>query len=331
LYGRVARFLRQLEIQELGEDPAWYPPGEARFRFVQISDVHYQAGRKHLLEGAGRFINESVKPAFVVFTGDNSGSHEPSRQTGFRKRIESLFEAPVFVLRGDNWARNFVGAFGSYQWRFDCGGIRFIGSGLDVDVENLGIGHFLPETREWLARELKDAAHRPVVYFQHENIQPPTFLDAGKLDRLFESSGNVLMTLTGHLHADVESKTGRVLHVVAPALGPHPRHGFKVVEVYADQLVVRTAEYSGEKYRLVRKFQRVEIPKGLRDAPGGEKIGIWNLRKRAPRDTTFDRDLLARQGEVGVALLAWAARSGKLAELWRALREEKHRPEAPRE
>jgi len=319
IYHRMARFVREYEIKELEKVPSWYPPGEVRFRFVQVTDVHLNRQREKSLEKACSFINKQVRPAFVVFTGDNSGGSDISRQEHFRDLVERLLEAPFFVLRGDNWARNFTGVFGSFQWSFDCGGIHFIGSGLDVDVENLGIGHFLPETLGWLKGELEKSARRPVVYFQHENIQPPTFLDAGRLDGLFESSGNVLLTLTGHLHRDLESRTGRVLHVVGPALGPHPRHGFKVVEVYGDQLVVRTVELVEGAYRYVRKYQRVRIPEELGKGLKREKAEISHLKKRPPRDTTFDSSLLLRQPEIGIVLFQYASKTGKLGELLKAL------------
>ena len=319
IYQRVARFVRSQELKALPKAPAWYPPGNVRFRFVQITDVHLAPRWKPYLLKACSFVNERVKPVFVVVTGDNAGTSSLAGQKRFHQILTESLQAPFFVIRGDNWPRNFVEVFGSFQWSFDCGGLRFIASGLDVDVEGLGVGHFLPATKTWLAGEISRAADRPVIYFQHENIQPPTFLDASHLDKLFEASSNVLLTMSGHLHADIESKTGRVLHLVAPAVGPHRTHGFKVVEVYTDQIVVRTVEYSGDAYDYVHKYQRVLIPAKLRGKMKGAVARVENHTRRPRRDTTFDQTLLRRQPELGIQFMLYAHKTGNTGALLKEL------------
>ncbi len=296
----------QLEVKERATPPSWYPPGPVLFRFVQISDVHLNPHTEPFLRAACAFVNERIEPAFVVVTGDNAGSSTPAAQRGFRDLLAASLKAPWFVIRGDNWPRNFTAVFGSFQWSFDCGGIHLIASGLDVDVENLGIGRFLPESLTWIREDLNRNGDRPVVYFQHEPIQPPTFLDARRLDRLLESNPNVLLTMSGHLHMDLASRTGRVVHIIAPALGPSSGHGFKVAEVYGDRLVIRTVEYVKKRYRYVKKYQRIDIPENLRRTLAAEKPRIKNITKRPPRDTSFDNRLLWRQAELAADFLKYA-------------------------
>jgi len=332
LYGRVARFLRYGELKEVSAAPSWYPPGKVRFRFAQITDVHLNPQNELYLKKACRFLNAEIKPAFTVFTGDNSGSDRKERQRYFRDLVSRSLDCPFFVLPGDNWPRNFTSVFGSFQWSFDCGGIHFVGSGLDVDVEDFGIGRFLPDTWIWLKKELERNSRRPVVYFQHEPVQPPTFLDAGELDGLFESRSSVLLVMAGHLHVDLESRTGRVLHITAPALGPHRDHGFKVVEVYTDQLVIRTVRFRGGGYEFARKYQRVPIPKTLRGALSERPAAVRNLKKRPPRDTVFDSNLLLRQHELALEIAAYARKAGRFEILMRILAggspEKESRPKA---
>jgi hypothetical protein len=316
VYQRIHRFCRRLELKESPAPPAWYRGGEPRFRFVQITDVHLNPPRERLLREACAFVNGQVKPAFVILTGDNAGSSRAAAQQHLHDLLTRSLEAPFFVIRGDNWPQNLTGVFGSFQWSFDLGGVHFVASGLDVDVADLGIGRFLPETWTWLEDDLKRNAHRPIVYFQHEPTQPPTFLDAPRLDRLFEASPGVVLTMTGHLHLDIESRTDRVVHIVGPALGPSTRHGFKVVEVYPDQFVVRTVERVENAYRFVNKYQRVPLPAPFSRTIETEPVKIRNLIRRPARATTFDRSLLWRQPEIGAAFAAYAGRIGLLHEFF---------------
>ena len=82
-YDRAARVAQRLEIKERNKAPPWYPPGPVRFTFAQITDVHLHAGRETLLEKACRFVRGRERLAFVVFTGDDTGSSQPSRKRRF--------------------------------------------------------------------------------------------------------------------------------------------------------------------------------------------------------------------------------------------------------
>ena len=80
VYRRITRFVRSFEIEEQKAPPPWFPAGAPLFRFVQITDVHLNARHERLLAEACKFINEHVRPAFVVVTGDNAGTSSEAGQ-----------------------------------------------------------------------------------------------------------------------------------------------------------------------------------------------------------------------------------------------------------
>jgi len=283
---RFEKLIRDREIKPSETPPDWFnPDAKPLFRFVQIADIHLTPSRIPLLKAAAAFINEKVKPAFVAITGDNAGSSDPDRQALLKGILDRRLKSPYHIIRGDNWARNFSKVFGSTRYVFECGGVRFVFTGLDHDCEGMGVGRFAKETWDWMRKEFAPEGTVPVVLFLHENIQPPVFLDAGKLDSLLEASQRVCATFTGHLHCDLEFQVRRVKHVIAPGFGPHRLHGFKVCEVHHTHIAVRTVELREGKYAWAQKYQKVRLPCPPKWT-GTAKI--VNFRSLPARETVFD-------------------------------------------
>ncbi|MBN1422111.1 MAG: hypothetical protein JXP34_25280 [Planctomycetes bacterium] len=320
-YRRVVEFLGRLEVAD-APPPPWYRDDlRPVLTFVQISDIHLRASVEPILLEALAFVRERVRPAFVLFTGDGPGGSAVERQRHLKDLIATNLPSPAFFVRGDNWARNFAAVFGPTRWSFACAGVRLIGTGLDRDAEGMGIGLFEDDTLAWLREEIRRAAGHPVIYIQHENIQPPLFLHAGEIHRLLEGSPNVVLALAGHIHFDLESKLDRVLHIACPGLGPSPRHGFKVIQVYPRGILIRTVERGVDpegtiRYRFVGKHQGVEIPEALGAAVRGP-ARIEDFRALPARETVFDAGLRGREVELIAPFLIYAQRIGRLEELMR--------------
>ena len=323
---RIEKALEAMEVKPQDPPPAWADPAaEPLFRFVQMSDFHWfwlriDPATKTLVESALHFVDERVKPAFVAITGDNSGDESAEAEKALKDILDRNLKARWFMIRGDNWPAFYPEVFGSTRYAFECGGVRFVFTALDLDdTTGQGVGRFLPDTWEWMERELSPADPLSVVLFLHENVQPPVFLDAPRLDALLEKSPVAAATLTGHLHFDLEFQTGRVKHVLCPGLGPSSRHGFKVVEVHERFLCVRTVEFERGEFRFVPKFQRIDLPHPAR-RPAGQPIeGFRSLPARAMAPEL-------RMGETGpvlmLQLLAFAKRIGRAEEFARLLRGE---------
>jgi hypothetical protein len=326
---KLEAFIATLEVKEAAEPPDWWNPEEKPlFTFAQISDIHLSTRRVPLLEEALDFLRERVRPAFVLVTGDNAAPGAEKAVDGKVLRggalLRALFEkrlgAPFFVLRGDNWPEDFHRVFGSTRFRFAAGGVLFVCAGLDVDSRGDGIGVFRPDTFAWIRSEIEGNPMTPVVFVMHENIAPPVFLDADRLGRLLEKSPNVFLTLTGHLHYDLEFRPGRVVHIAAPGFGPHPRHGLKVFHVYPGFIGVRTVERREEgAFAFADKWQRVDFPPAL-GADSRAPAAPGALRRLPARPTTFDPGLRDRRDELAVPVLRFAVAIGRGKDLLRLLR-----------
>ncbi len=251
------------ELQEQAAVPQWAKgEPEPLFRFVHMTDLHYNRRVDPFLRKALRMIREDIKPAFVVSTGDLCNTRQ---QPALRRVLEQgLAGIPHYATRGDNWPWGFGEAFGPYDWSFTCGGVGFVAAALDRDIVGLGIGLFEPDTWQWLTAALDSYAGRPVVFFMHENVMPPTFLDAPRLLRAIQARPYVVATVSGHLHYDYAIRIAGQLHLVGPGFGPHPRHPFKVYEVHRDHITVRTVKWRGGRFQYVTLYQRIDFPGGMR-------------------------------------------------------------------
>ena len=314
---------RKYELKESAEAPAWAADeADPLFRFVHITDVHYHPRLRKLLLEALHYISNKVRPAFVVMTGDNAGSARLVRQRAFKRMLDGSLHVPCFILRGDNWPQGFTEVFGDPNWSFVCGGVGFVGASLDRDAINLGIGVLSETTFTWIRERLDAHADRPVLYFQHVNVMPPTFLDAPKLLTELQSRRNVVATVTGHLHRDYETRLRGIVHVIGPGFGPHDEHGFKVFNVHADHITVRTIKWRGGKFQYVTLYQRIDFPGHLQLKPPvdvgrrAEWLGIAGYCAPAAREVVLDSALAGRMLELIPPLLSFIPLTGRAQEIW---------------
>jgi len=326
LYHKARRLIRargrelglKYELKETSHVPEWAQnEPEPRFRFVQLTDIHWTSGLNKLFVYTLRYISRTIQPAFVVITGDNTGSSDLARQRVFKRQLDSCLRVPYFIQRGDNWPKGFTEVFGSSNWSFCCGGVAFVGAAIDRDIPNLGIGTFDEDTFQWILGRFDAHRDKPVIYFQHVNVMPPTFLDAPRLRREMESRTNVVATVTGHLHRDYETRVGHILHLVGPAFGPHEEHPFKVFNVYADHITVRTVKYRNG-HQFVRLYQRIDFPQDLRlrDAGGPTQPAITDYQAPPPREVVFDNSLAERMLELVPPLMASIQYTGRAQEIY---------------
>ncbi|MEK7867157.1 MAG: metallophosphoesterase [Planctomycetota bacterium] len=274
-----------LEVQPLAEAPEWArdeaPP---IFRFVQFSDIHHW--EDSTFTRAIEFTNREVKPDWAVLTGDNLSAPYTEEHQRHLKDLLGTLACPSYVMKGDNDAREFEKVFGSSRWSFDCGGVHFVAAALDYDAEGAGIGHLDRSTWKWLRADLDANRDEPTIFLMHVNVVPPDFLDAARLGLELSRRGNVVATVTGHIHDDLEYRVGRMTHIVCPGLGPHERHGFKLYEVHEDHITVKTYEVEGEAYVFANKWQRIPFPERLHaDASKGKDV--VGFAAADPLPTTF--------------------------------------------
>jgi hypothetical protein len=309
----LKKMAQEMEVPTAKNPPPWFDPkAEPLFRFALLADIHLTPGREKLLHAAMTYINDKVRPAFVGILGDNSGRSSVKAQTHLKELLDKGFSAPYYIIRGDNWARNFSRVFGTTRFAFECGGVCFVFAGLDRDTEGKGVGVFVDETWRWFEKELRPPKKTSVLFFLHENIQPPIFLDARRLDVFLEKSPSVAATFTGHLHYDLEFKLGRVRHLILPGFGPHRLHGFKVCEVFPRHVAVRSVEWKGGHYVMVEKYQKIDL---LHPARKPAAKPIENYRSLPARETDFTFDAKKNHATLLLLLMDFARRLGRLDEL----------------
>lgn len=289
-------YVPRLEVKPLERAPAWaLEERTPLWTFVQLADIHWTPRTERFFADALAYVNERLRPDLVVLTGDNiSPPITVERHRALRERLEAGLACPVVIGQGDNDTRHFAEVFGSPDFSFDFGGVHFAFVALDTDTEGDGIGTIRGETLDWLAADLDAARARPALLLRHEPIAPPTFLSAAPLLGTLLARDNVAAAIAGHLHYDLEVRTGPILHISAPAIGPNARHGIKEYRVFEDRVVVRTHERDDATgYAPAPKWQRIDFPEGLRVRPPAEgaRPALTGFARREGKETRFSESL----------------------------------------
>ncbi len=293
-------------------------PPQPLWRFAWVSDMHMGSASPEYIAKAFRFIDEQWKPNFAMFTGDNNfveaapnpadptETKELRRQRYLKDFFEKNLKTPFVVIPGDNWPAEFDRVFGPKQYSFDYGGIHFVMLAPDRiyhGKKHEGLSVFDKPTMDWIAEDLEHSAGRPTVVAIHEPIYPPTFLDAPQLYEMLKPCSNVVAVLQGHLHVGMEFHRNGVAYLVAPSLGKPPSKAMRLVEIFPDKMLIRTAAYEkdGDRFVVGRDTQEIRIPKPLRDtlsspAPGAEIFGNYDAVPAHP--LMIDPSLESRSGEL---------------------------------
>lgn len=307
---------KKYEIQAQEPAPAWALRRDMPlFRLAWLSDTHVEnAASQEALRGILTQIREEIQPLAVLFTGDNWGWGKtgPQRQWAFRQFLEETLgeELPAVVLPGDNWPQGFEEVFGASKFAFSLGGFRFIAAAPDAAGSANGCSLHDPETLQWLKAELEAAGERPVIYLQHEPVQPPSTLDAPKVAALLDRTPQVFLALGGHFHLNLEFARGHWRQWIAPSTGRSHRPAFKVLSFYSDCVISQDWEEDGEgTYRPVSKFLRAIVPPRLRE--GLHPVRAFQreeLSQLPPAPLRKEPELDAHAPELTRTLMAFALR-----------------------
>ena len=219
------------------------------FTFLQISDSHIgfdKAANPHAIdtleEAVGRAKALSLRPAFMIHTGDITHLSKPAQ-----------FDAAAQIIGGAGFDVHYVpgehdlideengklylerygkGTKGAGWYAFDADGVHFIAL---VNVANLkagGLGSLGAEQLAWLADDLKGrAASTPIVVFAH--IPLWTIYadwgwgtdDSAQALGLLKRFGSVTV-LNGHIHQIIQKVEGNMtFHTARSTAFPQPAPG----------------------------------------------------------------------------------------------------------
>jgi hypothetical protein len=221
----------------------------------------------------------------------------------FKKALDRELKLPYVLIPGDNWPWGFAEVFGAYQYSFDVGGLHFLFLAPDAAAGAEGCSNLAPATWQWLRRDLQANAAKPTLVFMHEPVVPPATLFSAPLLSLLKESPNVLATMAGHIHLDLEFNDGGLQHFLCPSVGLNARHGFKVIDVYPDRIVLETWEYDEEnkRYQQAMKWQKIDIPATLRQnlrPVTGKTFRRENYTEIPPHPRKRDQSLTQYRGNL---------------------------------
>lgn len=255
---------------------------EPLFRFVHLTDTHCLVTeakpappplKAHIVVGGFKFywkdmpnslpnlehtvayINQTIKPDFVLHTGDISSAGRLSNLQRARKLLDRL-DCPYYVLMGDNdlgmkvpsfqkdpGASNFARVFGKHNYSFDRAGRHFVMLSAYPTENDLA----------WLEQDLEKnsdkltflCTHRLVMVDQftrqmvsaHQPKQRLQVIGVEKIEALLDNYPNVQFVLSGHCHCSLAWQIGKVRAYSTAALVGVPIE-FRVFTVYPDRVEV---------------------------------------------------------------------------------------------
>ncbi|MGN0866162.1 MAG: metallophosphoesterase family protein [Oligosphaeraceae bacterium] len=307
---------KRYEVKLQDPAPAWaLRRDRPLFQLAWLSDTHVEnATIRDELQGILRQILAEIRPVAILFTGDNWGWGKTplQRQRAFQNFLQQTLgdQIPAVVLPGDNWPQDFHQVFGPSKFAFTLGGVRFVAAAADVSGKSNGCSLHDPETLQWLQKELESAGNRPVIYLQHEPVEPPSTLDAPKISALLDAAPQVFLALGGHFHLNLEFVHGHWRQWVAPSTGRSHRPAFKVLSFYSDCVIAQDWEQTPEgPYKPVSKFLRAEVPEGCREGLHSvATFGQKDFSALPPAPHRNDPSLDAQAPELTRTLMQFALR-----------------------
>lgn len=232
--------------------------------FVQISDSHIGFPNKAanadvtgtLREAIRRIDDLSVRPAFLIHTGDISHSSKPDefdtvdqivRESKTNQCFYSPGEHDVTANHGKDYLERFgKDAVGAGWYSFDHSGVHFISLVNVLDFKS-GLGNLGADQLAWLAMDLKGRPNSaPLVVFAHIPLWTVFekwgwgTADGMEAMNLLRPFGSVTV-LNGHIHQTMQKVEGNIqFHTACSTAFPQSKPGMAQgpgpMVVPADQL-----------------------------------------------------------------------------------------------
>lgn len=239
-------------------------------RIAVVTDIHYgiDVGVKKGTE-APRLIEDFIDAAdqfkadYILNLGDSVSSQDPASDTKFRTALRAQFKraaCPVLEIDGNHDVR--------YQARQSPSG-RIITHDHHIILWNPYLNRYTregvipdPQDIEWLENEI-NSAQKPVILLSHipfagpeskrkklkaESVQalyyPSFFEKPRKIKAIVESSGKVLLCLSGHRHLNYTEHSNGTHHVIQQSMvetveNGQPSGAYSMIEVDAHEIRIK--------------------------------------------------------------------------------------------
>ena len=250
------------------------------FSFVQLSDTHCLVTDKEpekapakaffhiggykfhwkdsvnsfpILQSTIEYINQKVKPDFLIHTGDLTERGKLSNLKKVKKLLDEL-NCPYYSVMGDHdlggysysnfnrHACNYTRVFGQRYYSFDHQNWHFIILGIYPDNEELN----------WLKKDLSENAEKSIIFATHRLVVADEFTlwlakkhlgvellmpKAKEVVNIMRDHWNIKMVLSGHCHSNFRWKEYGINFISTAALLEVP-HQFRFFQVYQDKIAV---------------------------------------------------------------------------------------------
>ena len=220
-------------------------------KIAVITDLHYAKEKnfacpdrmgeraKELLSAAAKRLNEEIKPDILLVGGDLVNN---ARDADLLKELAEIFQTvhcPQIIIPGnhDPEPELFYQYFQRPPEFFDIAGFRILAFPDDLQTT----GYNARRSSKDLARMKKLCTEKPVILFQHVPLYKrdtiKCYYNYDNAEEIFESCGNVILSISGHEHSGFQPSFCPPFPVViVPALceGKNP---FAVIELTSEGII----------------------------------------------------------------------------------------------
>ncbi len=211
---------------------------------LQLSDLHIrEPGRlaygrintaPYLAQAVASIQRLPQQPDAIVITGDLTDFGRAAEYEHLRGLLAPLAHKPIYLLPGNHDERaqlrasfpeySYLGTEGFVQYSVPVGRLQLIT--LDTVVPGASEGSLCRERLDWLAAQLAEHQHRPVVIAMHH---PPFRTLIGHMDDIGLLEGaealealvarfpNVERVICGHLHRSIQVRFGGSIAATIPS------------------------------------------------------------------------------------------------------------------
>lgn len=300
----ITELARKFELREQTPPPEWSQRKDAPlFQIAWISDMHIENQSTAEFNASILLqIRQLIHPVALLVSGDSwgMGATPTERQQSLKDFLKACLkdEIHAIVIPGDNWPQGYDTVFGANKFAFTLGGFRFICAAMDAAGSTNGCSRFADDTMEWLKNQFAAAQNSPIIYVQHEPVEPPLTLSAPEVAKLLDQTPNAILALAGHVHLDLAFSHRHWQQWICPTTMKAARQTtiFKVLSFYNDAVICQNWERNNtstdQNFAPANKFLMAKIPAGLQaELHSVTKFSMDDYTAMPPRPIAYEPSL----------------------------------------
>ena len=220
----------------------------ANFKFAFLTDIHITAGNPVPYNDLARSveqINQTAGIEFAIISGDITNIGDRRSMEVVKSLLDKL-TVKYYIVPGNHetkWSESgvtdFARVFGSERFRFEHGGILFLGVN-SGPIIRMADGHVAPQDIDWIKENLAQAGkEQPVIFVTHYPLQP------GDIDNWYEVTDalrpyNIKLVMGGHYHRYMQLQYDGIPGMLCRSnlRAQEPVGGYSLCEVTPDSIVV---------------------------------------------------------------------------------------------